>query len=315
MKKIIALIAIIMALAIGASVIAIAEQANTEAAAEVVAEEAAVVAEEPAATAEPAAIAEPAATAEPTVVPAPTEAPHVHTWSVNYRECTGCGEAYPCWNDEEKTFVHDFTDSEFCLVCEAALYCGVEGHEKTAKHAMGECGVPGHFVCDELEHDRVYGKGFDYEGHTACLEEVEHTCEDCGRTYTCEFSNSHVKCIKCENMWCYKAEGDHTENSCGHRHCEIHGNYKKHAKCEFCGEYLCNGRSHSSCVPAVNAPSDDPSSVPSDDPSSVPSDDPSSVPSDDPSSAPSDDPSSNPSDDPSSAPSDDPTGEPADVQG
>ena len=40
MKKIIALIAIIMALAIGASVIAIAEQANTEAAAEVVAEEA-----------------------------------------------------------------------------------------------------------------------------------------------------------------------------------------------------------------------------------------------------------------------------------
>lgn len=247
MKKFIALISVVMALIISLSVIAIAEQTA----------------------------AEPAAEAAAVAAPAATEAPHVHAWSANGRECTGCGEAYPCWNDEEKTFVHDFTDSEFCLVCEAALYCGVEGHEKTAKHAMGACGVPGHFVCDELEHDRVYGNEFDYEGHTACLEEVEHFCEDCGRTYTCEFSNSHVKCIKCGNMWCYKEEGDHTETSCGHRHCEIHGNYKKHAKCEGCGKYLCNGRNHSGCV-AVSAPTSAPTPAPTEAPNTeapAPSDD------------------------------------------
>lgn len=240
MKKFIAFIAVALALVISVSVIAIAESAetvNAEAAETVeVAETEAVATEEP--TVEP--------TAEPT--PEPTPEPHYHTWSADGRVCTGCGEAHPCWNDEEKTFVHDFTDSEICLVCETALYCGVEGHEKNEQHALGACGVPGHFVCDGLAHDEIYGNGFDPEGHTACLEQVEHTCEDCGRTYTCEFSNSHVRCIKCGNMWCYKAEGDHTEASCGHRYCEIHGNYKEHAKCEGCGKYLCNGKDHSGCV-------------------------------------------------------------------
>ena len=255
MKRIIALLSVVMALAISLSVIAIAEQTTTEAADTAVVVEETVVEETVAA--EEAVVEEAVATAAPEA----TEPPHVHEWSANGRECIGCGEAYICWNDEEKTFVHDFTDSEFCLVCEAALYCGVEGHEKTAKHAMGECGVPGHFVCDELDHDRVYGKGFDYEGHTACLEEVEHECEDCGRTYTCEFSNSHVRCIKCEKMWCNKTEGDHTETACGHRHCEIKGNYKKHAKCEGCGKYICKGGKHDNCV-VVSAPTTAPTEAP-----------------------------------------------------
>lgn len=262
MKKIIALLSVVMALIIGVSVIAVAEQVNVEAAVT----EAAVVetTEEPAAavTAEPTATAAPvvtvAPTAEPTAVPVPTATPHVHTWSANGRECTGCGEAHPCWNDEEKTFNHDFAESDACAVCAAALYCGIEGHEMNEDHMIGACGVAGHFVCDEKEHDRVYGNGFDYEGHTACLEEVEHFCEDCGRSYNCERSNSHVKCIKCENMWCYKAEGDHTEAACGHRHCEIHGNYAKHAKCEGCEKFMCKGGDHSNCVVVEEEPEEQP---------------------------------------------------------
>ncbi|MBQ3574871.1 MAG: hypothetical protein IJA26_04335, partial [Clostridia bacterium] len=160
--------------------------------------------------------------------------------------------------------------SDVCLVCGTALYCGIEGHEMNEEHALGACGVPGHFVCDGLDHDRVYGKGFDYEGHTACLEEVEHFCEECGRSYTCEFSNSHVRCIKCGEMWCYKAEGDHTEAACGHRHCEIRGNYAKHAKCEGCGKFMCKGGNHENCVPVVPPTTDDPAVPPTTDDPAVP---------------------------------------------
>lgn len=207
MKKILALISLVLALMLGFSTIVLADETETEA-----------------------------------------EATHIHAWSANGRECVDCGEAHPCWNDEEKTFKHDFTDSEYCLTCGTALYCGVEGHEKNDAHAIGVCGVPGHFVCDELKHTIVYGNGFDYEGHTACLEQVEHYCESCGKTYTCEFSNSHVRCIKCGEMWCNKTNGDHTEAACGHRYCEIGKNSKKHAKCEGCGKYLCNGKNHSECI-------------------------------------------------------------------
>ena len=259
MKKILALVSVIMALVIGMSVIAIAEQVNTEAATTA---EAAATAE---ATQAPTEAPTQAPTATPTAEPTaePTPEPHYHSWSVDGRVCTGCDEAHPCWNDEEKVFAHDFTDSETCLVCETALYCGVEGHEKTEEHMLGACGIAGHYVCDGLAHDEIYGKGFDYEGHTACLEQVEHTCEACGRTYTCEFSNSHVPCIKCGEMWCYKAEGDHTEAACGHRHCEIYGHSKDHAKCEGCGKYLCNGKNHANCeaavepTPAPELPNDD----------------------------------------------------------
>ena len=287
MKKLIALIAAVMALVIGFSVIAIAEQtaneettaapAAVEAPAEAVVEETEAVAEETETVEAAAEVTEEAAeeateetTEEAVVVPVATEPPHVHTWSADGRVCTGCGEAYPCWNDAEKTFNHDFTDSDVCLVCGTALYCGIEGHEMNEEHALGACGVPGHFVCDGLDHDRVYGKGFDYEGHTACLEEVEHFCEECGRSYTCEFSNSHVRCIKCGEMWCYKAEGDHTEAACGHRHCEIRGNYAKHAKCEGCGKFMCKGGNHENCVPVVPPTTDDPAVPPTTDDPVVP---------------------------------------------
>lgn len=236
MKKIIALIAVIMALAIGFSVIAIAEQTTEAVAAE--ASEAPAVTEAPAATATPA----------PTATPEPTPEPHVHSWSVDGRVCTGCGEAYACWNAEEMTFVHDFTNSEACLVCGAALYCGVEGHEKTEAHMLGACGIPGHFVCDEKNHAEIYGNGLDYDAHTMCLEPVQHHCEGCGADYSCEFSNSHVPCLKCGKLWCDKTEGDHTTAPCGHRYCEIHGNSYRHSYCAGCHKFLCNGRSHSACT-------------------------------------------------------------------
>ena len=235
MKKIIALI---MALAVVFSVIAIAEQTNTEAA----------VSEAPAATAAPVITATPAPTATATPEPIATPVPHVHAWSADGRICTGCGEAYACWNAEEMTFVHDFTDSETCLVCEAALYCGVEGHEKTEAHMIGACGIPGHFVCDEKNHAEVYGNGLDYDAHTMCLEQVQHHCDGCGADYSCEFSNSHVPCLKCEKLWCDKSEGNHTTAACGHRYCEIYGKSYKHSYCAGCHKFLCNGRSHSACT-------------------------------------------------------------------
>lgn len=228
MKKFIAFIAVAMALVIGISVIAIAETAEN---AEIVETEIVEATE-----------TEAVATAES------TPEPHIHTWSDNGRVCTGCGEAHPCWNDEEKTFVHDFTDSETCLVCETALYCGAEGHDKNEEHALSACGVPGHFVCDGHAHDEIYGNGFDPEAHTACLEQVGHTCEGCGKTYTCEYSNSHVPCIVCGELWCNKTNGNHTTTPCGHRYCEIYGHSKAYAKCEGCGQYLCNGKNHTSCA-------------------------------------------------------------------
>jgi len=82
------------------------------------------------------------------------------------------------------------------------------------------------------------------EDHTLCMGDPIHVCNGCGRSYECSHSNSHTKCIKCGELWCYKAEGDHKEEDCGHRGCEIFGEEEKHEKCVGCGKYLCNGKEH-----------------------------------------------------------------------
>ena len=86
------------------------------------------------------------------------------------------------------------------------------------------------------------------EGHTLCMGDPEHYCDPdeggCGDYYPCSRSNSHTPCAKCGKLWCYKEHGDHKELACGHRGCEVYGEEEKHAQCEACSGYLCDGKDH-----------------------------------------------------------------------
>ena len=87
------------------------------------------------------------------------------------------------------------------------------------------------------------------EGHTLCMGDPEHYCDPdeggCGDYYPCSRSNSHTPCAKCGKLWCYKEHGDHKELACGHRGCEVYGEEEKHAQCDVCSGYLCDGKDHS----------------------------------------------------------------------
>lgn len=91
-------------------------------------------------------------------------------------------------------------------------------------------------------HDTVISS-FCNEEHTQCMGDPIHHCDICGKDYPCSKSNSHTKCAKCGNAWCYKEKGDHKELACGHRGCEVYGHEAEHEKC-ICGGYLCDGKDH-----------------------------------------------------------------------
>ncbi|MCQ2437839.1 MAG: hypothetical protein MJ099_05535 [Clostridia bacterium] len=266
MKKIIALM---MALVLVLTCVAIAEattattetaEAAVEETVEETAEEAVEETEETAEEATEEAVEETAEEATEEAAEEVVEEPvHEHEWNFVTRTCEGCEEAIPCFDDETKPYVHTFVEG-VCEGCGAAEFCGVEGHEG---HTLAECGVPGHYTCDEMDHTTWR---FDDEKHTVCLGVTEHVCEDgCGATYTCDHANSHTVCIVCGNLWCYKAEGDHTEAKCGHRYCEMGEHPSLHDKCKGCGQYKCNGKSHKNCT-TTSAPAAEPTDAPTTEP-------------------------------------------------
>ena len=214
---------------------------------------------------------------------------HVHEWDYQQRRCVECREQHPCWDEDEMTYVHDFSTSDVCKTCGTNRYCGCVDHEKDEDHEIASCGVPGHYACDELDHD-VYP--FDVDKHTQCLDAVEHVCDDCDRTYACDRSNSHCRCIKCGRPWCDKSKGNHTEADCGHRYCEIYGEEEDHDKCEGCGKYLCNGKDHSDCI--VEEPTPEPTVEPTVEPTAEPTAEPTVEPTAEPSSEPTEEPTSGP---------------------
>lgn len=102
--------------------------------------------------------------------------------------------------------------------------------------------------CGEIDdgsakHDTLISQ-FCEDGHTECMGDPVHHCDECGRDYACSRSNSHTTCAKCGKAWCDKSEGDHAELACGHRGCEVYGEEDEHGLCFVCGEYLCNGEEH-----------------------------------------------------------------------
>lgn len=92
-------------------------------------------------------------------------------------------------------------------------------------------------------HDTLISS-FCQQGHTECMGDPVHHCDACGRDYVCSRSNSHTTCAKCGKAWCDKSEGDHAEQDCGHRGCEIYGEESAHALCVACGKYKCDGGNH-----------------------------------------------------------------------
>ena len=172
---------------------------------------------------------------------------HAHVWDYALRTCAECGAAQPCWNESAGRYVHIFGDDGVCAGCGAVRYCGQAGHPQSEAHALASCGVPGHFACDGLSHEAY---PYDPDVHTQCLEPVMHECDECGRAYTCDYANSHVRCDVCGAFWCYKEHGDHTEAPCGHRYCQIYGDEDGHRLCESCGGYLCDGMDHELCSQA-----------------------------------------------------------------
>lgn len=92
-------------------------------------------------------------------------------------------------------------------------------------------------------HDTVINR-YCKDGHTECMGNPMHYCEECEHEYECSKSGSHTKCAECGQPWCYKEEGDHKEAECGHRGCVIFGNEDAHELCEVCGNYLCDGEDH-----------------------------------------------------------------------
>lgn len=135
--------------------------------------------------------------------------------------------------------------------------CDVYIWDRSGTHAYGESSTVGETVSvcphcgrpddGSARHRRLIS---DYceEGHTQCMGDPEHYCDPadggCGQHYACSHSNSHTRCIKCGKLWCYKEHGDHKELACGHRGCEVYGEEEKHAQCEACSGYLCDGKDH-----------------------------------------------------------------------
>ena len=110
--------------------------------------------------------------------------------------------------------------------------------------ADGElCAHCGQIDDGSSKHDALISEFCD-EGHTKCMGDPVHHCDECGKDYVCSKSNSHTTCAVCGKAWCDKSEGNHVELECGHRGCEVYGKEEEHEKCEACGEYLCNGESH-----------------------------------------------------------------------
>lgn len=110
------------------------------------------------------------------------------------------------------------------------------------------CPNCGRFDDGSDEHDTVINR-YCEEGHTECMGNPEHHCEDCGHDYECSKSGSHTDCAECKQPWCYKEKGDHKELDCGHRGCQVFGKEADHAKCAGCSGYLCDGKDHNH-VPA-----------------------------------------------------------------
>ena len=114
-----------------------------------------------------------------------------------------------------------------------------------AKAGTGDSICPncGQIHDGSAKHDTLISEFCD-EGHTVCMGDPIHHCDECGKDYPCSKSNSHTTCAVCGRPWCDKSEGDHVELECGHRGCEVYGEEDEHAKCETCGGYLCDGEDH-----------------------------------------------------------------------
>ena len=156
----------------------------------------------------------------------------------------------------EETAINVVVEAALCPGCEAE-YTSAE--EYTAHVQTPVCGVEGHYVCDEQDHETELDEFCRNENpHRICQAGVAtHECESCGNTYACEDSGSHATCLACGNAWCYKDEGNHASPACGkleHRPC-VQDNFNKneHYRCSLCNQRKCNGYSHGEgvCVAAA----------------------------------------------------------------
>lgn len=125
--------------------------------------------------------------------------------------------------------------------CEVSLWQSES--EFSVADSLNICPNCGEVNDGSSEHTTLISEFCD-EGHTLCMGDPIHHCDSCGEDYPCSKSNSHTTCIVCGEPWCYKDHGDHTEQACGHRGCEIYGHEADHAQCPACGGYLCDGEDH-----------------------------------------------------------------------
>lgn len=127
---------------------------------------------------------------------------------------------------------------------DGVLEYGVSNTVGETINVCPHCGRPD----DGSSRHHTVISGYCNEGHTRCMGDPEHYCDPneggCGEYYACSRSNSHTPCVKCGKHWCYKEHGDHTEQACGHRGCEVYGEEEAHAQCAACGGYLCDGKDH-----------------------------------------------------------------------
>lgn len=124
------------------------------------------------------------------------------------------------------------------------------------------CPHCGRFDDGSDEHDTVINR-YCKEGHTECMGNPIHHCDECGRDYECSKSGSHTVCAECKQPWCYKDKGDHKELDCGHRGCQVYGREADHAKCAGCDGYLCDGKDHNHITEPETEPTPDVGDEPS----------------------------------------------------